>query len=271
LITLRQSFVTAHAHGSGRAGLVSVRTGDLTIRGGGLIISSTFSEGDAGNVIVYADHLLISGDTAPGSTGIASLVMSGTGAAGLVLVKAGDLTIRGGGLITSSTFSKGDAGTVSVQADRLLISGDTAPGFFTGIDSSTFSVGNAGTVNVVTTGDLQVRNGAEISSTTFSTGNAGTVNVQANHLLVADEAASAFTGITSRGEPNSTGAGGAVDIHAQTLLLRNGGTVTTENQGSGPGGPIMITATDTLQLEQGRIRAQTTTVTGAKTRAPSNV
>jgi hypothetical protein len=113
----------------------------------------------------------------------------------------------------------------------------------------------------VTAGDLQVLNGGQIRANTFGTGDAGTVSVQAGHLLVSGDDARdpagqpVFTGIagsTARGG----GAGGSVDIQAQTMLLREGGTVTTESQGSGAGGPISITAADMLQLDNTDIRTR---------------
>jgi hypothetical protein len=110
----------------------------------------------------------------------------------------------------------------------------------------------------VTAPELELRNGGQILSITFGSGNAGHVTVQADYLLVSGtDAAENPSAISSSAEAGSTGAGGAVDIQARNILLNNQGIVSTRNVGTGPGGPLSITATDTLSLDHANIEAET--------------
>src|SRR4051812_12130428 len=99
-------------------------------------------------------------------------------------------------------------------------------------------------------------------------GGAGTVSVRADRLLISGDGARdptgqpVITGIASSTGRGTTGAGGQVDIQAQTMLLREGGTVTTESQGSGSGSAISITAADMLQLDNADIRTRTASANG---------
>jgi hypothetical protein len=79
-------------------------------------------------------------------------------------------------------------------------------------------------------------------------------------LIISGDGAPAFTGIAS--STRGKGAGGQVDIQAPTMLLREGGTVTTESYGTGSGGNISITAADMLRLDNAAILTQTVSADG---------
>jgi large exoprotein involved in heme utilization and adhesion len=274
------SELVSNANAGGAGGRVEVIAGDLQVLNGGRIRANTAGAGDAGTVSVTADRLLISGDGArdpttgrPADTGIFSITGGGTtGAGGRIEVTAGDLQMLNGGQISVNTSGFGDGGTVSVTADRLFISRDGAP-VDTGIVSRTvrnLPGSGAGGQIEVTAGDLQVLNGGQIRANTSGAGDAGAVIVRADRLLIisGDGARDpttgrpAITGIASSTRRGATGAGGQVDIQAPTMLLREGGTVTTESEGSGSGGAISITAADILQLDNAEIRTRTASANG---------
>src|SRR5439155_22976 len=130
-----------YGHGSnssGPAGNVMVKAGSLTLTNGGEISSSTSGSGDGGNVNVIADSLLITGAGLFSSSGIFATAgafgaVLSSGKAGNVIVQAGDLKITSGAEISSSTFGRGDGGTVNVTANSLLIDGAGSDSFSTGI------------------------------------------------------------------------------------------------------------------------------------------
>jgi len=239
---------------TGRGGTVAVTARELELHDGGQIGSGTFGSGDAGQVTVTADRLLVSGSSQiSGST-----ILSSTGRGGTVVVTARELELRDGGQITSSTRGSGDAGQVAVTADRLLVSGSPS------VIASTAqpgSAGQAGTV-AVSARELELRDGGQISSATFGSGNAGQVTVTADRLLVSGDGAMYFTGIASSTEAGSIGDGGAVNIRAQNIVLRDRGGVATSSVGTGPGGPLSITAADTLRLDNATVQAQTASAGG---------
>jgi filamentous hemagglutinin family protein len=245
-IEITNSRVTADVLGSGRGGAANVNAGHLVIRNGGQISGSTFASGDAGTVAVKAGRLLVSG--ANSDAMITSSANSGsTGRAGSVAVTAHELELRNGGMISTSTFARGHAGTVNVQADRLLISGDGSA-LATGISSTAepASTGSAGDVQVIAEDDLQVRNGGTIDSSTFSSGHAGTVNVKAGHLLVSADGSKDFTAISSTAQPHagalSRGAAGTVTVTARELKLHDGGQISSATLTQGNAGQITVKA-----------------------------
>ncbi|WP_172428430.1 beta strand repeat-containing protein [Azospirillum brasilense] len=235
----------------GHAGTVNVTvTGELAISHGGEIASDTFSLGNAGNVIVQAGSLSITGTDGGGFTGIGSGAEQGFGNAGTVSVTTtGQLAISHGGEIRSSTFSRGNAGSVTVQAGSLSITGNDGLDF-TGIASNAnrTSRGHAGTVNVTTTGELAVSHGGEIASDTFATGNAGSVTIQAGALSIMGNDGESFTGISSNANRNSSGHAGTVDVTTTgPLALGRTGEIASSTFGGGDAGNVIVRA-DTLTI-----------------------
>jgi large exoprotein involved in heme utilization and adhesion len=302
----QETGITSETEGTSTsaAGSVTVKAGFVELRDGGRISSDTQASGHAGTVNVEADRLVISADGSKFSTGIISDAHTGSGKegkanAGSVTVKAGELELNGGritsdtrasgdagtvmvtghdievhnaGQIGSDTSASGNAGTVTVIAtDLLVVNGDGAQSAdgtprLTGISSSQSSddrraIGNAGSVTVEA-GVLELRNGGKISSNTQAAGQAGTVSVEVNRLFASGDGFTSLTGISSATGPGSTGSGGALEIRAHTIQLRDGSTVSTESQGSGGGGSIKVTINDSLLLDNATIKAQTTTAGG---------
>jgi len=132
------------AGATGDAGRINIFIDDFTIiRDGGLIITSTVSEGNAGNIQLTTNQLLIDGQVSGTLTGISSGALSvSTGNAGMIDVSVGDLaTLQNDAAITVRTTSSGDAGSVRLDANRLELIGSN-----TQIESSTFAQGDAGNI-----------------------------------------------------------------------------------------------------------------------------
>jgi filamentous hemagglutinin family protein len=256
--------IASTTSGPGNAGTVTVTAGELELHDGGQIAGSTFGAGPGGQVTVTADRLRIAGERAGSLSIIASSAAPGSsGAAGTVMVTAGELELHDGGQIAGATFGAGPGGQVTVTADRLRIVGGRA-GSLSTIASSAApgSSGAAGTV-MVTAGELELHDGGQIASDTFAEGKAGAVTVQADRLVIKGvDAAGLPSTIASSAEVGSTGAGGAVTIRAQNVVLRDRGAVTTASDGTGTGGPILISAADTLRLDNAAIEARTVSARG---------
>jgi filamentous hemagglutinin family protein len=242
----------------GNAGTVIVNARTLSIVNGGEIGSETFASGKAGGVTVsVAGGLTIDGTTTPSSsfTGIASRSEKGsTGSAGSVTVTAGNLHIGNGGLISTSTFASGEAGSVTVRvADKLTIDGTMeSPDSSTGIYSQAngTSTGNAGDLTV-DAGSLYILNRGAISSSTFAPGNAGNITVSVVGGLTIDGtmAPSSFTGIASQADVGSAGNAGIVTVSAGgAIAILNGGRVSSATLRSGDGGTVSVRAQGALTL-----------------------
>ena len=259
----------------GNAGDTRVLARDLEVRNGGFIGSSTFGSGQGGTVTVQAERLVLAGigeSSFPGlpfdPTTIASAALPGaTGTAGDIHVIADTLELRSGGVISSTTHSLGNAGTIVVDARRLLIDGGEAP-VFTAIASTAGigasaggTTGAAGNIRV-TAGALEIHGGGAITSATFTAGNAGTVTVQADRLVIAGVGTFVAPGaeapfpsrIESSAEPRATGAGGAVQITAHTLVLTDHGTIAARSVSpQGNAGDITLRVEGPLELRGGAL------------------
>ena len=251
----------------GHAGAVTVTAeGLMELLYGGVIISSTFAQGNAGSVEVQAGNLHIDGGTPDHVNGITSQAEpKSSGDAGTVAVTvAGLLELLNGGQITSSTFAQGNAGSVEVQAGNLRIDDPGTPDQVTGIASQAdqSSSGNAGTVKVTVTGLLELLNGAAITSSTFAQGNAGSVEVQAGDLRI-DGTPGQFTGITS--QTTSSGDAGTVKVTVAGLLeLLNGAEITSSTFAQGNAGSVEVQAGD-LRIDGSGTSDQLTGITSLAT------
>ncbi|MFU8787720.1 MAG: beta strand repeat-containing protein [Methylobacter sp.] len=241
---------------SGHAGNVSVKAGMLDVVDGGKIMSSTFSEGNAGSVAVSADALTIdSRGFSSWVTGILSQAEPGsTGAAGDVAIHAGTLVVVNGGEIASSTFAHGDAGSVSVSADTLTIDSHNFLDWATGILSQAEAIstgGHAGNL-AIQAGQLGIFNGGVIASSTFAEGNAGSIAVSADMLTIDSQGfPSSPTGVFSQAEQGSSGHAGNLMIGSRMLAIVNGGSISSSTFSQGNAGNVAIMA-DALAIDGGQ-------------------
>jgi filamentous hemagglutinin family protein len=221
---------------TGTAGQVTIKANTIELRSGGLISSSTSTNGNAGIVDVQANRLLISGDGAQAFTGIISSAEP--------TYSIGSITKPGE--------------PVNFPDESLLFPLSPDDAVITLTPTGHGPTGAAGRVTVKAEDAVELRSGGMISSSTATKGNAGTIDVQTGHLLISGDSTQRFTGITSATEVHSTGAGGAATIHAQNILLERSGSVTVASEGSGSGGSLNITAADTLQLNNATLAGRTT-------------
>ena len=239
----------------GNAGTVEIAVRDLLeVVNGGSITSSTFSAGHAGDVIIEAGRLSIDDQGSEFFTGISSQANRGSGAAGMVSIRAtGLLEVVNGGIITSDTYSEGHAGDVIIEAGRLSIDRQGSASF-TGIssDANSSSHGNAGTVRIRVSDLLEVLNGGSIQSDTYSDGHAGDVIVEAGRLRVDRQDSASFTGISSDTTASSLGDAGTVRISVSDLLeVVNGGSIQSSTFGPGHAGDVVIAAGNLIIDRQG--------------------
>jgi large exoprotein involved in heme utilization and adhesion len=261
---LTNSRIVSDALGAGSAGSITVAAGTLEVRDGSAITSNTHASGAGGTVSVQADSMVVSGGSLQIKTVISSDVIKddASGEAEGVTITAGTLEVRDNGVVSSDTLGRGRGGTVTIEADHLVVtSGDIQKQVYTRISSrpQPLSTGAGGSIKI-TAGAVEVSDGAVISTRTLGTGNAGNVIINADAVVVSGSGGE----IASRA--HGTGNGEGVAIFARAIRLSNGGVVNTESIGrradAGVSGPIEIEATDTLQLDQGSIQTRTETADG---------
>ncbi|MCW6049704.1 filamentous hemagglutinin N-terminal domain-containing protein [Lyngbya sp. CCAP 1446/10] len=251
---------------TGRAGNINVDTKRLSLSGGSAFTLGTgvlvgrflFSQdgGPAGNLTVRAtESVEISGISQVLTSGIqnASGLTSGTlssSRGGDIRIDTPSLTVRDGGIVTTSSLGSGDVGNITVNADRILVSGSGNNGLFVStIDASvgkTFgtnpdATANAGSLNLTARDRLTVRNGATVTVQATGTGRAGNINIVANAIDLDNKARIDGTTVS--------GTGANINLQAQNIQLRRGSRITTD-AGNSDGGNINIKSNTLLAIPQ---------------------
>ena len=225
------------------------------------ISSATFGQGSGGEVFVQSDSLLLNGNNGEG--GIRSAT-AGSGDGGIVDVYvSGLMEILNGGIVANSTFSKGNAGNVTIRAGALSMDRQDSD-FITGIfsDANSGSTGHAGNVDVTATGCFNILNGSEVSSGTWSDGDAGIVAVKAENLTINSQGSAIVTGIFSQSNPESTGNAGRVevDVGGDLEIMGDLAYISGATFGQGSGGEVFVQS-DSLLINgndgEGGIRSVT--------------
>ncbi|BFU96557.1 MAG: protein of unknown function [Nitrospira sp.] len=230
---------------------------------GSTVQSSTFGEGNAGNITFTATERLTfsddPGEAAPNRpSGLFTTSNIGTGNAAEIRVNTSALELRGGARFDASTSSNGNGGHITVAADTIVIDGarpfpaiegplfDIVTSLASGIYSRTVQsefctgpCGNAGLTSI-TTETLNLSQGGRIDSSTNSAGTGGDITVRAGQIAIA--------GTTADGNPSGVfatssagGSGGNITLLAgNSVTISEGAQVSASTSGPGNAGSITI-------------------------------
>ncbi|MEH1945662.1 MAG: S-layer family protein [Nostoc sp.] len=275
---------------AGKGGDINITAGSFALTNGATVLTSTFGQGDAGNVTLQAQdgvafingsYIATSGlgqgkagnvtistegaivfdalDSAdPNITGVFSNVEpNSVGDAGNIYINAASVSLVNGANIRNQNLGKlGNAGNVIIQArggvsfDGVSIDKSSNSGVFSFLGSNT--VGRGGNISI-TTGTLSLTNGAEVASSTYGQGDAGNITIDASNTVSFDNSA-----IFSTVEEKGRGQGGDIRISAKSLSLSNNAQLLASTFGQGNAGSIIIDTTDAVFLDGNRSRASST-------------
>lgn len=101
---------SAERGSTGDAGAMTINTGELVIRDGGVVTVSTRGTGKAGDLTIAADSVQVVGISADGqviSTIGASSNVGATGNAGSLTINTKELLIQNGGRVQTTTLTTG--------------------------------------------------------------------------------------------------------------------------------------------------------------------
>ena len=232
---------------TGNAGRVVVSAGALSLTNGGIISTTTFAPGDAGNIAISVAGAVTmdGGSSLLGSGVFSNTVGTNSGNAGQVAITAASLAMADGTIVSTSTGGAGSGGAVTVD-----VAGALSVGNFAIITSNANprSTGNAGRVSV-TAGSLSLSGVGQIATTTFGAGNGGDVTVDVAGALTIDGRDQGVpSGILSHANPGSTGNAGRVAVSAGSLSVTNGGEISTSTFGPGNGGNVSVNVAGALAL-----------------------
>jgi large exoprotein involved in heme utilization and adhesion len=265
------SRIVSQVEGEGNGGDITIMGEVLDISAGANLSTTVFGQGDSGAINVLVDQVNIknsSPDIALFPSGIlSSSEQDSTGQGGDINLVTQQLTITEGGIIDSSTASGQKAGNITIQAQSVNLAGlDSSP---TGIFSfvATDALGMGGKLDLQTE-TLTVLNGAQIVTGTRGPGNGNDLEVNANTISLDGQNNLGRSGLFANAFEDR-GNGGTIIVQTDSLDVQNGATINASNfpsvnateflPGQGAAGDIDITA-NTIQLRnQGTITTSTFT------------
>ena len=259
-----RSNVYSEAEGDG--GDINIQTRLLSLTDAADLSTSTFGQGDAGNITVQANEsiLLVNGriysavregsigqggkiniqagslSLSEGAALDSSVEEGAIGSGGDINLSVGSLSLTDNSVLFADTAGEGNAGNITVRANDFISL--TTSQIYTNVDSG--ANGQAGNIGIQT-GYLSLVDGSRISNSTFGTGNAGSIFVQANDSisLIGDTSA-----IISGVATEAIGNGGDILLEAKSLWLTNGAQLFAATFGAGNSGNIAINVSDTVSL-----------------------
>ncbi|MFM6216877.1 MAG: filamentous hemagglutinin N-terminal domain-containing protein [Dolichospermum sp.] len=209
----------------GDSGGITIDTSTLTLENDGIISASTFGKGNAGNIEIQAtEGVKVRGRLT------SRVRATAVGNGGSITIDTSTLTLEKGGFISASTFGKGDAGKIEIQATQ----GVTIGGFLSSAVTDT-GVGDSGSITIDTS-TLTLENGGIISASKSGKGNAGDIAIKATQGVTVGGFLT--SGVFDTGEGN----GGSITIDTSTLTLENDGIINASTTGKGNAGDINIKA-----------------------------
>ncbi|EKQ69114.1 filamentous hemagglutinin family N-terminal domain protein [Leptolyngbyaceae cyanobacterium JSC-12] len=243
------SEVTSSTFRLGNPGIVLLGTngGEVSLSGGSGVLTRIEPQGIAN---------LTSDTEFAGGAFNALLGRSNTEVVGSTFVLTGSLSITDNSLISATTFGTGNAGAVVVLAsDEVSLTNRGAIFSRSSVDKAGNPArGDAGGI-LIGTGSLTIRgSGSGLTTATEGTGDAGVILVFADNRISIDGRGS---GIFSSVLSETAQKGGAIGLSARSLVIKNGGRISVNNESSGSAGEIFIEAVATFLDQNSRISATT--------------
>ncbi|MEB3280029.1 MAG: filamentous hemagglutinin N-terminal domain-containing protein [Lyngbya sp.] len=311
---INPSSITTQTFGRGAGGNITIETERLSLQDGAEIAAGTSAASDlefnfdnnnneviippdfnpdrgpGGTIVIRASESVeLSGNSSefPSNiSNISSLVGLNTNSlGGTIFIETEKLSVRDGAEISSSTFGIGNAGSVTVQAEEVELSGTTENGILSSNLSAEVSpqaVGTGGTVSV-NTGLLEVRDRANITVSSRGIGNPGNLQVTASDLRLDTQgnlSAASATGqggniginvgdtrllgeseILATGSESGQTFEGNIEINTNLLLLLEGSSIVTDAFNPTGGSNINIRPFDSSEL--GLLQSQDSVISAA--------
>ncbi|GAB4291206.1 MAG: hypothetical protein Fur0025_26350 [Oscillatoriaceae cyanobacterium] len=259
--------------GEGDGGSVNIETRTLSLTNGGTLESNTLGTGNAGSISINAQEQVILDGINPNGTiqtlpgGVFSRVSlpnlfapTASGNGGRIEINTGSLFVTGGAAVSASTFSGGNAGTISINArDRVSFAGTGITGGSAGAFSLAAGIGNGGRIEI-SANTLDVTQGASLNTSTEGGGNAGTIAINVRDTAIFEGLGTATNGgeLSTQVGERATGAGGTIEINAGILRLSNGARLNSNSLGVGKAGNVSLQADSIFIDGQGSVSADTT-------------
>ena len=218
------SGVLANVQGTnGSSGTLRIDTDRLQILNGGQVSASNLGTGRAGDVIVNASSIEISGESSELQLP-SRLAATSTSdfPAGAVQITANDVRLNNKGVISVSSLGGGDAGNLTINARSLRLNQESSL-------RSESRGGTQGDIELRVSDAIVLRHGSQITTNASGTATGGNININTPILLGAEN-----SDIVANAEQ---GSGGNIQITTQGIFglkfrpqLTSGNDITASSQ-----------------------------------------
>jgi filamentous hemagglutinin family protein len=248
----------------GNGGNINIVTKSLSLLDGAILGTTTFGEGNAGNLQIEASGDVAIAGVSKSNGSLSSSLFSSVqaeaiGTGGSIEINARSLSVTDGAQIITLTAGAGDAGNIQIKArDNVTFArvrgNGLASGALTRVDSN--AQGTGGNINIEA-GTLSVTDGARLSASTFGIGSAGNVHISTRDaVILAGVYLFPFRGlnipylsaIDSVVGIGAVGQGGDISIQTNLFSLSDGAALSTETFSQGNAGNISLKASDSVSL-----------------------
>ncbi|TLM63007.1 MAG: filamentous hemagglutinin N-terminal domain-containing protein [Deltaproteobacteria bacterium] len=239
---------------AGNAGDITIRaTGDVLIDDLGWVQSEAFDAGSAGDITIEAANVSLLGG------GYVSSYTNYTGDAGNIRIDAAAITVGESAYINSSALAdtwgsvSGNAGSITlVGRDRVTITGASY------VRSDTEGPGRGGDITLDSNGPVTINGAAFLSSVTLDAGAAGRILIDAGSLHVGD--LSTISSNSANNTTDFTATGNAGDMLIRTsgdILIDGFASIRSEAFDAGSAGNITIEGANVSLLGSGYVSSYT--------------
>jgi filamentous hemagglutinin family protein len=255
---------------TGEGSKLTVETPKLIVNNGARIFTNTKGSGQSPDVQINAPQIELDGAFIDNEISLSVIAAeaneTATGNGGKLTINTERLNVKNGAQISASTFGKGNAGDLSIEASEIELAGkelrlpEPAPsGLFAQVNGE--GTGNGGTLSV-STGKLIVKDGAQISTAARNSGNAGDINITASNSILLSGAANIpqpgerdRSGLFVSAEQNSTGNGGNLKVNTKLLTIEKGARISADTFGTGKAGNVTLNLDRLIVRDGGLVRA----------------
>ena len=264
-IILDNGIISSSVDGIGEGGDILIRAGSLSVTNGGQLSALNFGIGNSGNILIGVENE-ISIDGADPVTGFSasgissSILPSGAGDGGDILIRAGSLSVTNGGRLSASSFGLGNGGNILIDVlDEVSIDGaNPMSGFVSRIFSTIESGGSGSGGNIrINAGEiLRISNGGILSADTFGEGDGGNIVINAFDSVILTGFIPGY-GSAINTTTMSQGSGGNIEVNTNYLNISDDATLTATAGSDGDGGNITVDVTRLDLLSGGSFTART--------------
>lgn len=252
-------FTQVNEGGSGIGGNLTIQTKRLAILDGAVVSAGTRGNGAGGRLLIDASESVELKGTGPDLPSLLTTSTTSTGAAGDLVINTKRLIMRDGARVEVVTLDQAQGGNLTINASEFVelvgagvfddgTQSVSAASAASGVEGLLFQpTGDSGGLEI-NTGQLVIRDGAEVAVNSLGSGGAGDLRITSRSISL--DAQGQLTAAAASGN------GGNIQLQvADSLQLRQGSQISARAGGIGDGGNIGINSRFLIAAEESNITA----------------